>query len=57
MKNPKDRSAKNRDLKYRIDLAQILERSNINVFFLADTYSWYDTYEGKLYECIRMAAQ
>jgi len=56
-KNPKDRSAYKRDLKYWIDLAKILERGNINALFLADTYGGYDTYEGSLDNCIRRAAQ
>ncbi|KAH7395548.1 HK97 family phage prohead protease [Cadophora sp. MPI-SDFR-AT-0126] len=56
-KNPEDRSATKRDLKYWIDLAKILERGNINALFLADTYGGYDTYEGSLDNCIRRAAQ
>ncbi|EPE32123.1 Bacterial luciferase-like protein [Glarea lozoyensis ATCC 20868] len=56
-KNPKDRSANKRELKYWIDLAQILERGGINALFLADTYGGYDTYEGSLDNCIRRAAQ
>ncbi|OBT65807.1 hypothetical protein VE03_03337 [Pseudogymnoascus sp. 23342-1-I1] len=56
-KNPKDRSATKRDLKYWIDLAKILERGGINALFLADTYGGYDTYEGSLDNCIRRAAQ
>ncbi|KAH8600104.1 luciferase-like domain-containing protein [Bisporella sp. PMI_857] len=56
-KNPKDRSAHKRDLKYWIDLAKILERGDINALFLADTYGGYDTYEGSLDNCIRRAAQ
>ncbi|KAL5354394.1 hypothetical protein ACLOAV_000483 [Pseudogymnoascus australis] len=56
-KNPKDSSAKKRDLKYWIDLAKILERGGINALFLADTYGGYDTYEGSLDNCIRRAAQ
>jgi alkanesulfonate monooxygenase SsuD/methylene tetrahydromethanopterin reductase-like flavin-dependent oxidoreductase (luciferase family) len=57
VKNPNDRSAYKRDLKYWIDLAKILERGGINALFLADTYGGYDTYEGKLDNCIRRAAQ
>ncbi|CZT42534.1 probable coenzyme F420-dependent N5,N10-methylene tetrahydromethanopterin reductase and related flavin-dependent oxidoreductases [Rhynchosporium secalis] len=56
-KNPADWSATKRDLKYWIDLAEILERGNINALFLADTYGGYDTYEGSLDNCIRRAAQ
>ncbi|KAH8661598.1 coenzyme dependent N5,N10-methylene tetrahydromethanopterin reductase [Tricladium varicosporioides] len=56
-KNPKDRSANKRELKYWIDLANILERGGINALFLADTYGGYDTYEGSLDNCIRRAAQ
>ncbi|KAH6677248.1 xenobiotic compound family monooxygenase [Halenospora varia] len=56
-KNPKDRSGNKRELKYWIDLAQILERGGINALFLADTYGGYDTYEGSLDNCIRRAAQ
>jgi hypothetical protein len=55
--NPKDKSANKRELKYWIDLAQILERGGINALFLADTYGGYDTYEGSLDNCIRRAAQ
>ncbi|KAH8170331.1 luciferase-like monooxygenase domain-containing protein [Sarocladium implicatum] len=56
-KNPGDRSAEKRDLQYWIDLAKLLERGNINALFLADTYGGYDTYEGRLDNCIRRAAQ
>ncbi|KAK8033919.1 bacterial luciferase-like protein [Apiospora marii] len=56
-KNPTDKSATKRDLKYWIELAQLLERGGINALFLADTYGGYDTYEGSLDNCIRRAAQ
>ncbi|WZH42084.1 luciferase-like domain-containing protein [Fusarium acuminatum] len=56
-KNPVDKSATKRDLQYWIDLAKLLERGGINALFLADTYGGYDTYEGKLDNCIRRAAQ
>ncbi|KAK3348764.1 luciferase-like domain-containing protein [Lasiosphaeria hispida] len=56
-KNPKDKSATKRKLKYWTDLAQLLERGGINALFLADTYGGYDTYENSLDECIRRAAQ
>lgn len=56
-KNPKDRSATKRKLDYWIDLAKLLDRGGINALFLADTYGGYDTYEGKLDDCIRRAAQ
>ncbi|KAI1016407.1 hypothetical protein LB503_010301 [Fusarium chuoi] len=52
-----DKSATKRDLQYWIDLAQLLEKGGINALFLADTYGGYDTYEGKLDNCIRRAAQ
>lgn len=44
-------------LDYWINLAKILESGDINALFLADTYGGYDTYEGKLDDCIRRAAQ
>ncbi|KAF2826639.1 Nitrilotriacetate monooxygenase component A/pristinamycin IIA synthase subunit A [Ophiobolus disseminans] len=56
-KNPKDKSATKRKLKYWIDLAKLLDRGGINALFLADTYGGYDTYEGSLDNCIRRAAQ
>ncbi|KAL3437527.1 luciferase-like domain-containing protein [Aspergillus tetrazonus] len=56
-KNPTDKSATKRKLGYWIELAKLLERGGINALFLADTYGGYDTYEGKLDECIRRAAQ
>ncbi|ODM23142.1 hypothetical protein SI65_00731 [Aspergillus cristatus] len=56
-KNPNDKSATKRKLDYWIELAQLLERGGINALFLADTYGGYDTYQGKLDECIRRAAQ
>ncbi|KAK7996422.1 hypothetical protein PG989_004462 [Apiospora arundinis] len=56
-KNPADKSATKRNLKYWIELAQLLERGGINALFLADTYGGYDTYEGSLDNCIRRAAQ
>ncbi|KAK8081180.1 hypothetical protein PG997_008998 [Apiospora hydei] len=56
-KNPTDKSATKRNLKYWIELAQLLERGGINALFLADTYGGYDTYEGSLDNCIRRAAQ
>ncbi|CAI7667693.1 unnamed protein product [Penicillium pancosmium] len=56
-KNPKDKSATKRTLEYWIDLAKLLERGGINALFLADTTGGYDTYEGKIDECIRRAAQ
>ena len=55
--NPADKSATKRDLQYWIDLAKLLEKGGINALFLADTYGGYDTYEGKLDNCIRRAAQ
>lgn len=57
MQNPSDKSATKRKLTYWIDLAKLLERGGINALFLANTYGGYDTYEGKLDECIRRAAQ
>ncbi|KAJ9134862.1 Xenobiotic compound monooxygenase, DszA family [Coniochaeta hoffmannii] len=56
-KNPSDKSATKRDLEYWIELAKLLERGGINALFLADTFGGYDTYQGKLDECIRRAAQ
>lgn len=56
-KNPRDKSATKRKLKYWIDLAKLLERGGINALFLADTYGGYDTYEGSLDNCIRRGAQ
>lgn len=57
IQNPADKSATKRKLDYWINLAKLLERGGINALFLADTYGGYDTYEGKLDECIRRAAQ
>ena len=57
LQNPKDKSATKRKLDYWVELAQLLERGGINALFLADTYGGYDTYQGKLDECIRRAAQ
>jgi len=57
LQNPNDKSGTKRKLKYWIELAQLLERGGINALFLADTYGGYDTYQGKLDECIRRAAQ
>ena len=56
-KNPTDKSATKRNLEYWVELAKLLERGGINALFLADTYGGYDTYGGKLDECIRRAAQ
>ncbi|OIW24557.1 xenobiotic compound monooxygenase, DszA family [Coniochaeta ligniaria NRRL 30616] len=56
-KNPVDKSTTKRDLEYWIELAKLLERGGINALFLADTFGGYDTYQGKLDECIRRAAQ
>ncbi|KAJ5081692.1 Nitrilotriacetate monooxygenase component A/pristinamycin IIA synthase subunit A [Penicillium alfredii] len=56
-KNPKDKSATKRSLDYWVELAKLLERGGINALFLADTTGGYDTYEGKVDECIRRAAQ
>ncbi|GAQ03857.1 dimethyl-sulfide monooxygenase [Aspergillus lentulus] len=56
-KNPKDKSATKRSLEYWIELAKLLERGGINALFLADTFGGHDTYQGKLDECIRRAAQ
>jgi alkanesulfonate monooxygenase SsuD/methylene tetrahydromethanopterin reductase-like flavin-dependent oxidoreductase (luciferase family) len=55
--NPVDKSTTKRDLEYWIELAKLLERGGINALFLADTFGGYDTYQGKLDECIRRAAQ
>jgi alkanesulfonate monooxygenase SsuD/methylene tetrahydromethanopterin reductase-like flavin-dependent oxidoreductase (luciferase family) len=57
VQNPKDKSATKRKLEYWIELAKLLERGGINALFLADTTGGHDTYEGKLDECIRRAAQ
>ncbi|KAK8043205.1 HK97 family phage prohead protease [Apiospora phragmitis] len=56
-KNPTDKSATKRSVKYWIELAKLLERGGINALFLADTYGGYNTYEGSLDNCIRRAAQ
>ncbi|KAL4883241.1 luciferase-like domain-containing protein [Aspergillus karnatakaensis] len=56
-KDPSDKSAMKRKLAYWVELAKLLERGGINALFLADTYGGYDTYEGKLDDCIRRAAQ
>ncbi|KAJ5112490.1 Nitrilotriacetate monooxygenase component A/pristinamycin IIA synthase subunit A [Penicillium argentinense] len=56
-KNPADKSATKRTLEYWIELAKLLEHGGINALFLADTTGGYDTYEGKIDDCIRRAAQ
>lgn len=56
-KDPDDRSTTKTRLDYWINLAKLLEKGDINALFLADTYGGYDTYEGKLDDCIRRAAQ
>ncbi|KAL4952630.1 luciferase-like domain-containing protein [Aspergillus filifer] len=56
-KDPEDRSATKRTLDYWVNLAQVLERGDIAVLFLADTYGGHDTYEGSIDNCIRRAAQ
>lgn len=55
--DPDDRSATKRRLDYWINLAKLLERGNFNALFLADVLGGYDTYEGKLDNAIRRAAQ
>lgn len=45
-RRPNDRSKdKRRDLTYWTDLAQLLEKGDINALFLADTYGQYDVYK------------
>ncbi|CAL5869636.1 uncharacterized protein PFLUO_LOCUS3866 [Penicillium psychrofluorescens] len=56
-KNPKDKSATKNSLEYWIELAKLLERGGINAIFLADTTGGHETYEGKLDNCMRRAAQ
>lgn len=56
-KDPTDRSTTKTSLDYWIHLAKTLEKGGFNALFLADTYGGYDTYEGKLDDCIRRAAQ
>lgn len=56
-KDPSDRSTTKLSLQYWIHLAKVLEAGDINALFLADSFGGYDTYEGKLDNCIRRAAQ
>ncbi|CAK1359618.1 unnamed protein product [Cercospora beticola] len=56
-KDPTDKSTTKRRLDYWINLAQLLEKGDINALFLADTYGGYDTYNSSLDDCIRRAAQ
>jgi hypothetical protein len=53
-----DRSKdKRRDLTYWTDLAQLLERGDINTLFLADTYGQHDVYKGSAEPTVRTACQ
>ncbi|CZR60404.1 related to thermophilic desulfurizing enzyme [Phialocephala subalpina] len=56
-KNPKDRSTTKLKLSYWTNLAQLLERGNINALFLADSTAGHAVYEGSMDECIRRGAQ
>ncbi|KAM0544682.1 hypothetical protein ACHAPJ_011743 [Fusarium lateritium] len=56
-KNPSDRSATKRKLKYWVDLANLLERGGISGLFLADTNGGFDTYGDSVEESIRKAVQ
>ncbi|KAF2815550.1 putative dibenzothiophene desulfurization enzyme A [Mytilinidion resinicola] len=48
---------KRRDLTYWTDLAQLLERGDINTLFLADTYGQHDVYKGSAEPTVRTACQ
>ncbi|PVH80653.1 HK97 family phage prohead protease [Cadophora sp. DSE1049] len=56
-KNPKDKSTTKLKLSYWTNLAQLLERGNINALFLADSTAGHAVYEGSMDECIRRGAQ
>ncbi|KAL4945617.1 hypothetical protein BDV06DRAFT_209353 [Aspergillus oleicola] len=48
---------KRRDLSYWTDLAQLLEKSDFNALFLADSFGVHDTYQGKGDTAIREGTQ
>nr|OQO22110.1 hypothetical protein B0A51_12559 [Rachicladosporium sp. CCFEE 5018] len=56
-KDPNDRSTTKLSLDYWTNLAKLLEKGGINALFLADTFGGYDTYDGKIDDCIRRASQ
>ncbi|KAF2115390.1 putative dibenzothiophene desulfurization enzyme A [Lophiotrema nucula] len=57
-RRPEDRSKdKRRDLTYWTDLAQLLERGDINALFLADTYGQHDVYKASAEPTVRTACQ
>nr|OQO22887.1 hypothetical protein B0A51_09132 [Rachicladosporium sp. CCFEE 5018] len=55
-KDPNDRSTTKLSLDYWTNLAKLLEKGGINALFLADTFGGYDTYDGKIDDCIRRAS-
>lgn len=50
-------STKRRDLSYWTNLAQILERGNITILIIADTYGQHDVYKGSAEPTVRRAVQ
>jgi alkanesulfonate monooxygenase SsuD/methylene tetrahydromethanopterin reductase-like flavin-dependent oxidoreductase (luciferase family) len=57
VQNPKDKSSTKLKLSYWTNLAQLLERGNINALFLADSTAGHAVYGGSMDECIRRGAQ
>lgn len=57
-RRPEDKSAtKRRDLSYWTNLAQLLDKGDINALFLADTYGQHDTYKGSAETTIAKTVQ
>ncbi|KAH8882136.1 putative dibenzothiophene desulfurization enzyme A, partial [Thozetella sp. PMI_491] len=57
-RRPEDKaSTKRRDISYWTNLAHILERGDITMLFLADTYGQHDVYRGSAETTIRTACQ
>jgi hypothetical protein len=53
-----DRSAtKRRDLSFWTNLAQVLERGDFKILFIADTLGHYDTYKNSAEPCFRSGTQ
>jgi hypothetical protein len=56
-RNPQDRSTTKRDLRYWINLAQILEKGKFLSLFLADNVGGFDVYEGSRAPAIRAGSE
>src|ERR1700742_5298145 len=54
---PEDQSVRYKDLRYWIELAQLLERGKFDSLFIADVLGIYDTYQGSGDASIRRAMQ